>query len=206
MSEILTIEPNQPKQRPIFGLVAAVTIVVASVVVIIAVANRNADVAPNPVGIAEGYMAAMNAHDSETVMSLLAEDAAFHDSVPRLEHYPSEIEQEAVLGWTYHVDACVQETPSKVRCSYAFSNDITRALGTGPYSGSFYIFQIEDGEVTSVNNFEESGGFNEDIGVFVEWMLVNHPEVEGMYYQYQGDDNLNRWKQFLPDFIASLEG
>ena len=206
MSELHTIESEfdkQPKQRPIFGLVAAVTIVVAAAVVIFALANRNEEVVATPVDIAERYMAAMNAHDAQTVMSLLA------DSVPRLDDYPSEIEQEDVFGWTYHVDACVElDRPSQVRCPYAFSNDITRALGTGPYTGSSFTFQIEDGEIRWVNKNEDSSGFNEDIGVFVAWMEENHPEaeVEEMYYQYQGSVNLNRWKQFLPEFVASLEG
>lgn len=148
-----------PRQRRNPALVPAiVTAVIAIGVVVALVARQPALVADTPVEIAEQFMAALNDHDAAAVRSLLAdEDGMIAEAVPGVAgiEIEQQIEQEEVLGWTYQIEACVDQTPenestqSVVTCTYSITDDITRAIGNEPYEGSRYEFVVVDGKIVS---------------------------------------------------------
>jgi hypothetical protein len=104
------------------------------------------------------------------------------------------------------VETLTTEHLSRVLCSYSFSNDLTRALGTGPYEGNSWNLLIEDGQITATTNDEpDQLHMQEAIGPFLNWVTENHPEAGDMYWHYLDEDNLAKWEQYLPEFLASLE-
>ena len=203
--------PGPPGRIPAWA--PAILTVVIAIGVIVAVFAREPAlvVADTPVGLAEQFMAALNEHDADTVAALMAEDGVFGD---KGEDLRAVIRQDEVLGWAYHVEDCVDRNPkssmaaTNVRCGFAFSNDITRATGTGPYPGNSYHFWIEDGRITRANSSAPTTDLFEDqaLVVFWEWMQANHPDdFNDMYYAYTDEENLAKWEQYLPEFVASME-
>jgi hypothetical protein len=215
MSEIRTIEPKlEPaRSRPVAGVAAVVALVVAGIVVVIALANRQPEVVDTtPQGIAEAFMAALNDHDADALVSLLADDVVIEFGPDTVEGYRPQIEQWQALGWTWEDVACAEAPPTDtqppvVRCAYAFSNDLTRAVGVGPYGNNAYRLTIDAGKIQEVNGAETDDPFQaEALGVFFDWVAENHPEdAETMHFNYTDEDNLAKWKQYLPEFVADME-
>jgi hypothetical protein len=209
--------PAPRQQRSPAFVPAILTAVIAIGVIVVLVArDQTPDVAGTPVGIAEAFMAAMNEHDPVAVRSLLADDEAMVGEVAGVEGVTGagieqQLEQEEVLGWTYHVEGCLDlanpnNTASEVRCNYAFSNHLTRAIGAGPYEGSFYELLIADGKIRFVNNEEYDDAFHEEaISAFGGWLEANHPEANDIYYEYFDEENLAKWEKYLPEFVAAME-
>jgi hypothetical protein len=196
---------------------AILTAVIAVGVIVALVARQPASVADTPIEVAEAFMAALNEHDAAAVKALLAnEDAVTGEGVDGEEvvvTIEQQLEQEEILGWTYHVEECVEssilaeEGRSSVACTYAFSNDITIASGIAPYGGSRYDLVIADGLIHAAVNNENDGGFHsEALTLFFDWMQQNHPgEVDDMYYEYVDEENLGKWERFVPEFVAAME-
>ncbi len=205
--------PTRPqKSSPVF-VPAILTVLIAIGVIVALVARQPAPVAETPVQIAEAFMAALNDHDADAMLSLLGEHYVFGEGISE-ELLRGEIEQEGVLGWTYHFEGCVDEgavgDSARVSCDYAFSNDITRATGTGPYGGSTYVFSIDRaGEIRLANNTEADQAFHSGaLQTFFEWLLEEYPDAGDMYYQYDGrngPENLAKWERYLPEFVAAME-
>jgi hypothetical protein len=205
--------PTPPKRRSPAFVPAILTAVIAIGVIVALVARQpTPEVAQTPVEIAEQFMAALNDHDADAMLSLLAEDYTFSEGATE-ELLRGEVEQEGVIGWTYHVEACVEngevDGPTNVFCDYAFSNDITRAVGAQPYEGSIYAFSIVDGEITSADNTEADVEFQDEaLEQFFQWLSEAYPDAGSMYYQYDaqnGPENLAKWEQYLPEFVAAME-
>ena len=204
--------PTRRQRRSPAFVPAILTAVIAIGIIVALVARQPAfEVADTPVGIAEQFMAALNEHDADSILALMADDGVFGD---REDNDRGEIRQEEVLGWTYHVEECVDRDPessggvSHVGCTFAFSNDITRATGTGPYPGNSYHLWVEDGRITVAQSSDPSTDLFEDqaLVLFWEWMLENHPgEFENMFWDYTDEENLAKWEQFLPEFVAAIE-
>lgn len=205
--------PTSPQQRSAAFVPAILSAVIAIGVIVALVARQPASLAETPVQIAEAFMTALNDHDADAVLSLFGEHYVFGEgSTEAL--LRGEIEQESVLGWTYHLEGCVDVGAvgdnARVSCDYAFSNDITRATGTGPYGGSTYVFSIDrDGEIRLADNTEADQQFHgEALQQFFDWLLEEHPDAGDMYYQYDGrngPENLAKWEQYLPEFVAAME-
>jgi hypothetical protein len=212
--------PTPAKQRsPAF--VPAILTAVIGIGVIVALAAREPtpEVAQTPVQIAEAFMTALNAHDADAVRSLLVDDDAMVTEAVEVEDVDvdpitieQQLEQEEVLGWTYHVENCVERSVpvegggTSLGCAYSFSNDISVAIGTGPYGMSRYDFVIVDGKIALAENFEYDSRFHEEaISAFGDWLGANHPEVSDIYYEYYDEANLASLKQFVPEFVAAME-
>jgi hypothetical protein len=204
-----------PRRRRSPAYVPAILTAVIAIGVIVALAARQPApvAAETPVEIAEAFLAALNDHDADAMLSLLGDHYVFGEgSNEKL--LRGEIAQESVLGWTYHFEGCVDEGAvgdnARVSCDYAFSNDITRATGTGPYGGSTYVFSIDrDGEIRLADNTEADQQFHaEALQQFFDWLLEEHPDAGDMYYQYDaqnGPENLAKWERYLPEFVAAME-
>jgi hypothetical protein len=205
-----------PRQRrnPAF-VPAIVTAVIAIGVIVAVVVRQPALVADTPVEIAEQFMAALNDHDAAAVRSLLAdEDAMIAEAAPGVPgiEIEQQIEQEEVLGWTYDVETCVdrtlegESTQSVVTCTYSITDDITRAIGNEPYEGSRYEFVVVDGKIVSAENTEEDEQYHdESFRVFGGWLDANHPNPNGIAYEYFDEENLAKLEQYVPEFLAAME-
>jgi hypothetical protein len=210
--EAVGLAPKRAPSRRSPALVPAILTAVIAVCVIVALVARQPApvVAQTPVEIAEAFMAALNEHDADALFALMTDDFVFPqgDTEAQLR---GEIRMEEVQGWTYDVESCVEtlgtENISRVQCRYSHTNDLARALGTGPYPGGNYNFSIEEGEITSAAQTEPDGMvFEESIGPFLNWVIENHPEAgEDIYFHYTDDVNLAVWEQYLPEWLASLE-
>jgi hypothetical protein len=200
-----------PRLRSPALVPAILTAVIAiGVIVGLLVWDSTPEVAETPVEIAEQFMAALNDHDADAVLALMAEDGVFNDAD---KEDRNELRMEELLGSAYDVD-CVEppgqfEPTTRVRCSYAFSDDIMRATGTAPITG-YYGFKIdEDGRITLADNTLEGRDRLAAHGVFWKWIDENHPEdKELMHYVFvdeEHEENVVKWEQYLPEFLADLE-
>jgi len=207
----------QPRRSPAF-VPAILTAVIAIGVIVALVARQPAsEVADTPVQIAEAFMAALNSHDPDAVRSLLTDDDAMVTEAVEVEEVgpisiEQQLEQEEVLGWTYHVEECWERTVlvdgggTSVGCAYACSNDITVALGTGPYRVSRYDFVIADGKIELARNEEYDSEFHDEaISAFGEWVLANHPGEGDFFYEYLDEENLAKVARYVPEFVAAME-
>jgi hypothetical protein len=198
-----------PKRRSPALVPAIITAVIAIGVIVALVARQPAPVvAETPVEIAEAFMAALNAYDEDAAMALVAEDAVLEADTEELMR--GEIRIKEVQGWTYHVEPCVEtltsESLSRVECRYSHTSDLTEALGTGPYEGNVYRFAIVDGEITQTGiDEDDTFFFPETYGPFLTWIEENHPEAGDMYHHYLDEENLEKWEQYFPEWLASLE-
>jgi hypothetical protein len=161
--DMSTLEPTIPKptqERPrarrpaLVWTVAALLIGAVFMGWVVLADDSPAPVATppeTPVEIAVEFMDALNAHDAEAMEALSAPGVLAAVSNERaIENFRSEIEQEGVIGWTYHFTCEVaSEAPIStfVTCPYSFTNHITDVFGLEPYEGSHVRFRIVDGIV-----------------------------------------------------------
>jgi hypothetical protein len=218
MSELQAIEPEldrQPKQRHIIGLVAAGVIVVATAVAVIVFANRGQEVAASPVEIAESFLEARNAHDAEAMSALLADDAVFvpgEELVMNEGNLPEAAEFERITGWSHGVQSCVEDPPSRVRCSYTLENDLGRAIGLQPSEHNFVVFDIEEGKIATVQNSGDSSYIGSGMSAFGNWLEENHPEELGTMTSTEFEGNkfspefFAIWERRVPEFVAEESG
>ena len=187
-------------------VMATIGIVVAGVIWAISAGQSQpvATPAETAVETAVEFMDALNAHDVEAMEALYAPGG--------LPGHRSEIEQEGVIGWTYHFTCQVtSEAPitTFVSCPYSFTNHITDVFGLEPYEGSSVNLQIRDGVVVWYDNIEFSDEWQGDGGGlerFHDWMVENHPEdAESFYYNYTDEANLDFWKEYIPLLLDSEE-
>ena len=189
-------------------------VIVLAIGAIVAQVNRGPDLA-TAVGVAEAYMVAINEHDVDTVLSMLADDAVVESDwdATTLTDLPARIEFERIIGMTYHWDACIEDAPGQVRCPYQGSNHLSRALGVGLSGANRFEFTIEDGMIEHVANFESEGlqseaRVAETIEPFEAWVLENHPEDYGRVFSppLWRAQPMALWEEYVPEFVASVTG
>ena len=216
MSEVKTIEPKREgsdRRRFATGLALAGVMVVVAVAAF-ALANRSPAPVAGPVGIAEAYMVAMNEHDVDTVLSLLADDAVVESDWDQtnLGDLPARIEFERILGSTYDSDTCIEVEPGAVHCPYSGTNHLSRALGVAPSAPVNRIeFTIEDRMIEHVVIIEDEGitaGVAEVIAPFENWVRENHPADYAATFgpPLWRAEPMALWEKYVPEFVASLEG
>jgi hypothetical protein len=217
-------ESTRTRKRPVrpWALAALGVLAAAGIGWAIVAAGNEPDVAA-PLDTAESLMNALNAHDVDAMLAFTEEEVLAGDAEAccdlgsqvddgTIEWFRSEVEQEGVLGWTYHFTCEIADAGAEatvVRCPYSFTNHITEVFGLGPYEGSDVTLRIADGEVISYTNHEFSDEWQAEDGglyMFFGWMIENHPEdFDGAYYNYGGEANLNFWKKYIPLFLAREE-
>ena len=159
-------------------------------------------------------MVAMNEHDVDTVLSLLADDAVVESDwdATTLVDLPARLEYERILGSTYDSDACIEVEPGALHCPYTGTNHLSRALGVAPFGPvNRFEFTIGSDGIEHVVIIENEGisghAVEEVIMPFGNWVLENHPGD----YAATFDPPLWRaeqralWEQYVPEFVASLE-
>jgi hypothetical protein len=201
--------PAPPKRRSPAFVPAILTAVIATGVIVALVARQpTPEVAQTPVQIGEAFMTALNAHDADGVLALMADDAIFPEDAEV--DLRGELRIEELQGWTYDSEPCVEtlsdENVARVVCAYSITNELTRVLGTGPYEGNSYSLVIENGEIISVSQTEpDTLLFEETFVPFFAWVVENRPEAGDMYWHYSDQANLAKWEQYLPEFVAAIE-
>ena len=199
--------PSRQVRYPALAPVILTAVIAIGVIVAVYARELAPDMADTPVEIADQFVAALSDYDVDTVVSLFADDVAFLTWPDTAENFPAYMEYKRVMGTTHEFDACF-EFGSQVRCPYAISDSITRAVGTEPGTGNFYAFIIEDGKITNVNNMFLDDGYNDEaMEVLDEWMIDNHPADWSVMQDtpYIEPDTLALWSEHVPEFLASLE-
>lgn len=201
--------PTPPRRRSPALVPAIVSAVIAIGVIVALVARQPAPmVAETPVQIAEAFMTALNAHDADAVLALMTDDATFPEDTEV--DLRGELRMEELQGWTYDSEPCIEassaESFTRVVCPYSITNELTRVLGTGPYEGNSYSLVIENGDITAFSQTEpDTRLFEETFVPFFDWVVENRPEAEDMYWHYIDEENLAKWEQYFPEWLASLE-
>ena len=204
-----TPTPGPRAKRPALVWTVAAVLIAALAMGLVILTNDPpppvATPAETAVETAVEFMDALNAHDAEAMEALSAPEAPID---------PSEVEQEGVIGWTYHFTCQVTfEAPVStfVRCPYSFTNHITEVFGLEPYEGSAARFRIVDGVVVDYSDDEFSDDWQGDGGGlerFHDWMVENFPaedRAESFYYNYTDEANLEFWKEYIPLLLDSEE-
>jgi hypothetical protein len=103
---------------------------------------------------------------------------------------------------------------TSVRCPFDFHGLRSNEIGLGPYSGSFFDFTVDDGEITSVAmRWSYMGnGFNEEMWTpFFEWVETTHPEDLPIMYnggsitsQRWTEASIDLWEQRLREYVAAV--
>lgn len=140
-----------------------------------------AEIGPaDPLSIAEAFIAARNAYDSDAIEALLAPNADITDWRAETEGYEAMLsllaaEQARVVEHTCFVPDNGAE--GAVVCRYSYSNAWSEALDVGPFGGHTLRFEIEDGHITVVaHGFADIDFALHAWTVFRRWISENHPQ------------------------------
>ena len=179
---------------------------------------------PTPEGTAESaairtaleFFDARNAWDGPGVRALIADDADVADfAVETPDDYLAMAVLERTLRWQYLEPECTATllgAVAQVRCTYLMQNRLSRAAGTGPYSGSRLDFEIRDGLIQMVaNTFDHSLYGTEVLVPFTEWLNRHHPGDRRVMFFINDLGDVNRslspeslalWAEHLPEYVA----
>jgi len=164
------------------------------------------------------FMEARDNWDGATLEALFAPDATIAglEFVDSPDQYPALAEFERATGTRYLDPRCTAGTPDRVVCRYSLENDVTRALGVGPYPNNSFLFSIVDGEIVLLNhNLRTDDYIPEAVAPFRSWVLANHPDdIEIMYRPNPvlGQDDLARitpesislWETRIAEFVSEI--
>ena len=208
---------TSPPRKRSPALVPAILTAIIAIGVVVALVTRSPapDVADTPVEIAEQFMAARNAHDTETVMSLFSQGGVTISEFPgNLAEFPAQMEHERVVGKTFDLEECVEQSTTqsatRVRCSYKTTNAILEVLEIPPLEGEYYELWIKDNRIVVLNRGEGPAHpeFEEAMdGTFFTWVRENHPENAELVVNegYLHPDSMPLWRQYVPEFVADME-
>lgn len=172
-------------------------------------------VAPDlgPVEVAEALAVALQDHDVEAARGILSEDATVDmAAIQSADLLEAQRDYWMATGWVFTVDECAEEEPQAVRCTLMHENDWTRAVGGGPYEGSSYLIDVEDGKVVSISlDFDSSTGFSRDgWEPFNIWVMNNHSEdvstmYEGNTFKYD-EKAIALWERHTEEYVEQVSG
>lgn len=170
-----------------------------------------------PEQVAESFMVAWMAGDSEAAASLFRPGTKLHGFEPEL--FPALHQWYEAMGWKFSETECERHPDpgvDVVGCTYLYENNLTRALGLGPLAG-WFSFLIEGGQIWLVS--ERLGGdrfeFDEGWGDFRDWLLTYHPDdFDRMYERHPNPQHfvfryllidqqaVELWEQYTDEFVA----
>lgn len=208
-----------PSRQVLLGAAAALAVVAgAAIVVWLATATgENVATPETPLEIAEAFIEARDEYDIDTTLALLAPDAVISDVTDNVEGYRGHFERFEIVGQRTYLEECTVQSegpPSRVECTYTHEGDWSRALGAGPYDGSYFVFTIESGRITRVTNFFDTTAFSPEVWeVFAAWVADNHPDDVLRLYQDSSQSGLlttpealDLLRQFTEEFVAEQRG
>ena len=132
---------------------------------------------PSPTDVAEQYMEARNAYDSERASALMSDDAFVLD-VHRMSREELDLGFESlrVYGMQYTPFDCTNRAGSTlVRCTYQMDSRLSEIVGYPPVEGRIE-FLVEDGRITSlVHDFNFADYAPTVFDPYIEWLEEQHP-------------------------------
>lgn len=166
-----------------------------------------AEPVPPAVQVAEAFVAAYAANDTETVASLASDDAAVDD-------WRIHMARNQVWSAQFLFDPCREMTTNSVGtgvlCPFALHVLGSEEIGRGPFeNASFTLWVNAAGEVFEADptwNFENNG-MAEHVDEVTGWVLARHPdqaeflgldELEVPAGQY--DRYLSLWERYFQDY------
>jgi hypothetical protein len=228
-SEMNEIEYERSDTKPISGgrRLAGIATAIAALVVAGVFLSRTTDespVAAQPaapaVEVATAFVEAYGSFDVDLASSYLAADAdlSLLDGGQQEWRLGNRFAQ--ATGAEFLIGTCEElgsSTPAtSVRCPFDFHGLRSNEIGLGPYSGSFFDFTLDDGEITSVAmRWSYMGnGFNEEMWTpFFEWVETTHPEDLPIMYsggsitsQRWTEASIDLWEQRLREYVAEVTG
>ena len=170
---------------------------------------------------ATAFLEARQAWNAEAAIDYLSEEAKV--SIPparSVEELPMELALLQTIGWIYEVDDCsvveahkFDDGTRRVLCSVTHHNDLSRALGVGPYTTTRFTMDVRDGLITSVILAVPMASYvNQTAAPFFDWLTENHPEdIEAMtrigtITPALTVESIDLWKRYVAEFVAELHG
>jgi len=168
--------------------------------------------------IATAFMEARANYDGAALEALVASDASIAglEFIDSADQYPMLAELERVTGASYLDVRCTAGSADRVVCRYTLENDLTRALGVGPYPNNSFLLSIVDGQIVLVNhNIRTDDYIPEAVAPLRSWVIANHPDDYAVMYRpnpVPGADDLpaitpeaiSLWEVRVVEFVAEL--
>jgi hypothetical protein len=145
------------------------------------------------VEVATSFLAAYASFDRDEAESYLADDAFLDiwQGAGGVEAWREGNRWFEAIGFKMENESCMeQETSSagtQVRCTYDFHAIRSDELELGPFSGSFFTFTVQDGEIVSADQELEFLGSGDGFSArmwepFANWVARTHPEDAAIMY------------------------
>jgi hypothetical protein len=178
---------------------------------------------------AESFMRARNAGDTETAMSLLADDGVtvellhdntIDDDMPQIELTPDEVviafEAERLFDVSFESVACEKDPGPYVACVYLLDTRLRQISGYPPVRSSVEL-RIEDGRINLLNfpwlNMSFPGYAPAEFGEFVRWLGDENPVAIVDLFRIGGqemililtEESVDLLEALLDDYERSIE-
>lgn len=183
------IDPTQTSRRwwiPLLGVALVATLVTVFLFVNLAPAS--------PLEVAERYLAARDAYDSEAARALIAEGASLRDMpVIDIDEFDAGFEMLSSYEFSYDPFECALSRPEGwVTCNYALDTALNDPVGHPPVSGKIFLY-INDGKIDElINEFPFDVYGSEVFRPFIAWLTLEH-----------GAEAIDRLYRELPDGVIT---
>lgn len=167
---------------------------------------------------AEEFMAARDTWDGEAVRALLSDSATIvgTEFATGIDEYLALADYERAVGARFVDPECVVSSPGLIRCTYLVDNKLTRAAGVGPFAGSSFLLEIEDGMIQRVNHIFGAPASMTVVEEFTAWLGANYPEdVAAMYvasasggdqFANISSESIDLWEAHVDEYVAEQSG
>lgn len=166
--------------------------------------------APDPVQVAQEYVTAYAAYDTEKVVSMLDQRA---DEA----HYRLYQARDEAWGVQFLMEPCEEgstmSSGTLVSCPFSLHVLGSEAVGRGPFEDAvFNLLVTADGEVLEADPTwnHETNGMGDHVGEAHGWVLKNHPDQrefleteEQNVPEAQLDRWLRLWRTYIQDYVEA---
>jgi len=215
------VRPGLPVRH--LGWAATVGLVLVGLLVVVAVRDTRVAALSNAAAeTATAFLEARQVWDAEAALGYLSEEASMSIAPAQsVEDIPMELAMLKAVGWVYEVNSCsvvaeyaIADASRHVLCSVTHHNNLSRALGVGPYTTARFTMDVEDGLITSVFLSSPMATYAEEsLRPFREWLFNTHPEdVETMIQPLASwalvltEESIDLWRQHSAEFATELNG
>ena len=201
-----TTTENRPRRR-YFALMAAAAAVVVVAIAAVALSRRGEDKAVDSAeATGESFLQAWVRGDGDAVAASMSPNGSFDawtaQTLPALDDWYR------AMGWQYRAEGCAVMSPESVSCQYTVENDLTRAFGRGPVTGTMFL-DIDGGTVSSVIDDLNIAAYEDIWKAFANWVRTYHPDdVDRMYAFAAGHalvdpTSIALWSRHAGEFVDS---
>jgi hypothetical protein len=138
--------------------------------------------AASPESIGEAMVAALDSHDAEAAVGLLAPDATVNIfSAGTSEEFRDLFGWFEALDWRFDYQACSSTPTGEVTCTVLQQNKWTAADGTDPVNAELRL-DVADGQVTAIVAYDQGPAWRAVFEDYFDFVDDNHPaDVERMW-------------------------